>query len=158
MDRFVKENFAERRGLPTPTRLQGCRRGGVYPRPEPSALRSEPRRLRGPGHGRLTQCAPLRCLRPTGVHPTGRLGTGGHKALPYGHACKVAVGAACMAARTRWCFLSWPWWLRGGLDAAGCGHPAPDCRKTSLKMSVTEQRGKCEGGKKPPSRSIDTYF
>ena len=23
---------------------------------------------------------------------------------------------------------------------------------------VTEQRGKCEGGKKPPSRSIDTYF
>ena len=33
-----------------------------------------------------------------------------------------------------------------------------DCRKTSLKMSVTEQRGKCEGGKKPPSRSIDTYF
>ena len=35
---------------------------------------------------------------------------------------------------------------------------ASDCRKTSLKMSVTEQRGKCEGGKKPPSRSIDTVF
>ncbi len=44
-------------------------------------------------------------------------------------------------------------------DAAHYGDGVySDCRKTSLKADVTEQRGKCEGGKKPPSRSIDTYF
>ena len=32
-----------------------------------------------------------------------------------------------------------------------------DCRKTMKKTSATEQRGKCEGGKKPPSRSIKRF-
>ena len=30
-----------------------------------------------------------------------------------------------------------------------------DCQKTSLKMSGTEQRGVCAGGKKPTARSIN---
>ena len=32
-----------------------------------------------------------------------------------------------------------------------------DCRKTMIGSSATEQRGKCEGGKKPPSRSIKRF-
>ena len=48
--------------------------------------------------------------------------------------------------------------LARDIENPGRGASGADCRKTSLKMSVTEQRGKCEGGKKPPSRSIDTYF
>ncbi len=74
--------------------------------------------------------------RPTSAAVIRVLCTGGGRADvgigPYEKTGSEAVEAACMAA--------------------------PDCRKTSLKMSVTEQRGKCEGGKKPPSRSIDTYF
>ena len=57
------------------------------------------------------------------MRPTRGCGTGGYAIRPYRPVVGFLVGAACMAA--------------------------PDCRKTSLKMSVTEQRGKCEGGKSP---------
>src|SRR5699024_12397767 len=33
-----------------------------------------------------------------------------------------------------------------------------DCQKTSLKVSETEQRGVCAGGKKPTARSIKQDF
>ena len=38
--------------------------------------------------------------------------------------------------------------------AAACGG-AETVKKTSLKMSGTEQRGVCAGGKKPTARSIN---
>ena len=36
--------------------------------------------------------------------------------------------------------------------------PWRDCQKTSQKMSGTEQRGVCAGGKKPTARSIKQDF
>ena len=36
-----------------------------------------------------------------------------------------------------------------------CFGSAETVKKTSLKMSVTEQRGVCAGGKKPTARSIN---
>ena len=80
---------------------------------------------------------------------------GGHEGRPYERTKGGAVGAAFMAARAvSPCRMH----HRRAHTVGAAIQAAPDCRKTSLKMSVTEQRGKCEGGKKPPSRSIDTYF
>ncbi len=102
---------------PLRARLRPSRRGGLYGRPEP-----------GSDSRRGSMVALAVGARSAVMHPNQRCGMGGYIIRPYGPACGLLVGAACMAARNQVPIRAGVRWLPSAVGArSAVMHPNLRC-------------------------------